>query len=380
MRTVKTTHSWGSRLGDSIKGVLLGLVLFVASFVLLWWNEGRAVEDYRNIAEVRNKAVPISSSTVSPEHEGKAIHLTARAETDAILTDPVFEVSAEALRFRRSVEMYQWREISKSRTRKKVGGGTEKTTEYSYERTWSGDVIRSGRFQEPADHQNPTEMPYQDWQTHADHVGLGAFTMSRQLIRGLRFFEPLHIDRAALPDGAQIVGDKIFIGDSPDNPAVGDIRITFSIVPEDTVSVVAAQNGSKLVPWTTSTGAQYFRIQRGTHTLEAMMVTARKEAQLLAWILRGLGWLLMAVGIGLVLRPLAVVGDVVPFAGNLVGGGIVLVAGLLSAGLSLITISIAWIAVRPMVGVPLLIVAGVLFFLQWKKVRADNALAASAGT
>lgn len=78
------------------------------------------------------------------------------------------------------------------------------------------------------------------------------------------------------------------------------------------------------------------------------------------------------------LKPLSVFGDVIPFLGSLIGGGIAVVAGRVSAALTLITIGIAWIAVRPMIGVPLLVVATVLIFLQWKKGRADKALAEPA--
>ena len=41
--TETTTVSWGSRLGSSLKGVLVGLGLFIAGFPVLFWNEGNTV-------------------------------------------------------------------------------------------------------------------------------------------------------------------------------------------------------------------------------------------------------------------------------------------------------------------------------------------------
>lgn len=38
--TETTTQSWGSRLGDSLKGIIVGIILFIVSFPLLFWNEG----------------------------------------------------------------------------------------------------------------------------------------------------------------------------------------------------------------------------------------------------------------------------------------------------------------------------------------------------
>ena len=41
-----TSESWLSRIGGAIKGVVIGLVLFIAAFPFLFWNEGRAVKRY----------------------------------------------------------------------------------------------------------------------------------------------------------------------------------------------------------------------------------------------------------------------------------------------------------------------------------------------
>ena len=39
--TEVTNDSWFGRLGNAIKGVVFGLLLFVVAFPLLFWNEGR---------------------------------------------------------------------------------------------------------------------------------------------------------------------------------------------------------------------------------------------------------------------------------------------------------------------------------------------------
>ena len=42
--TETTTESWTSRLGGAVKGVVIGLGMFVAAFPLLFWNEGNCVK------------------------------------------------------------------------------------------------------------------------------------------------------------------------------------------------------------------------------------------------------------------------------------------------------------------------------------------------
>jgi len=49
----KSRTRWFSRIGESIKGLLFGGVLFLGSFPLIWWNEGRAVQTYESLQEGR---------------------------------------------------------------------------------------------------------------------------------------------------------------------------------------------------------------------------------------------------------------------------------------------------------------------------------------
>jgi hypothetical protein len=48
---VTTRESWLSRLGKAPAGLVIGLVMVVAAFPLLWWNEGRAVHRARSLQE-----------------------------------------------------------------------------------------------------------------------------------------------------------------------------------------------------------------------------------------------------------------------------------------------------------------------------------------
>ena len=69
------------------------------------------------------------------------------------------------------------------------------------------------------------------------------------------------------------------------------------------------------------------------------------------------GFLAMFLGFVFVLRPLSVVGSVVPFVGSLLGAGTGLVAFLVALALSFTTIALAWLAYRPLLGGALLVVA-----------------------
>jgi hypothetical protein len=109
-----------------------------------------------------------------------------------------------------------------------------------------------------------------------------------------------------------------------------------------------------------------------------MFQTAQDANKMLTWILRGGGWLAMFLGLVLVFRPIAVLGDVVPLFGSLLGVGVGLFAFLVSATLSLITIAIAWITVRPLLGIAMLVLAGGAAYWLIKKSRQKKMQGAPA--
>ncbi|MEF2807339.1 MAG: hypothetical protein U0N16_02830, partial [Desulfovibrio sp.] len=131
--TETTSTSWGSRLGSSFGGIGMGIVLFIAATALLYWNEGRAVRTGDAIAEAQLATVPLPSiSKVDPAFDGKTVYATGRAVTKDVLTDPDFGVKVNAIGLNRKAEFYQWTQQSKSETKKKLGGGEETVTTYTY--------------------------------------------------------------------------------------------------------------------------------------------------------------------------------------------------------------------------------------------------------
>src|SRR5678815_3264055 len=146
--TEVTSQGWVSRLMESIKGVLVGGAFFVGAFPLLVWNEGRAVTTARSLEEGAGVVVSVPADAVARGNEGKLVHVSGQATTTQTLADPEFAVSAPALRLRRTVEVYQWKEHEKSEKRNKLGGGTETVRTYTYSKEWDDDLVNSGSFRE----------------------------------------------------------------------------------------------------------------------------------------------------------------------------------------------------------------------------------------
>jgi hypothetical protein len=376
--TEVTSESWFSRIGGAIKGILVGLVLFVVAFPLLFWNEGRSVRQYKILKEGGGAVVSVSSDNVDAANAGKLIHVTGKASTEATLTDPVFGVTATALKLKRVTEMYQWKESSESHTKKTLGGGTETAKTYTYSKTWSDKLIDSADFKEPTDHQNPGSLPYESTEHIADVVTCGAFTLSAPLVGRINNFESLALgNNTPLPEplqGKAILHDGgFYLGADPTSPKIGDARIKFKIVKSTEVSVMASQVGSTFQPYRTKSSGNIELLQTGVFTADAMIQRAQEENATLSWILRLVGFILMLLGLNMMFRPLSVLADVIPILGDIVGVGTGLISFLLAVVLSLMTIAVAWIVFRPLLGLILIVAATGLTVAIKRKLKPANA-------
>lgn len=372
-----TRKSWGGRLGNALLGVVIGLVMFVVSMPLLWWNEGRSVDRAEALAEGQDRVVAAAAATVDPANEAGLIHISGRAVAGAPLVDTVFGLSAEGLKLRRVVEMYQWIEVKEERTVKEVGGSERTETTYRYHKGWAEGVADSGSFRIREGHVNPPPPPYRTAGFVAERIAIGAFVLSEPFVSEIDRFQTLPVSEtmiagapAEIRNRFQLVGGNLHGGNVAD-PQLGDVRVSFlSVNPQD-ISVIGRQTGDLVEPYETRTG-EIALLQMGRAGAVAMFADARDENTLLTWGLRLGGFILMWLGLSLVLGPIQALADVLPILGDLVGAGVGVVTGLVAFALSFVIIGVAWVAYRPLVGGGLLLVAaaataGVVYFMRARR-------------
>ena len=377
--TEVTNQSYFSRIGGAFKGIIFGGLLFIIAFPLQFWNEGRAVRRIKTLAEGRGAVIAdVSVDSVNQSNDGKLVHMIGRATAEGTLTDQKFAVSVDnALKLQRTVEMYQWHEDVETTSRKKVGGGktTEKT--YSYYKDWSAQAVDSTSFHSRSKSEigngNPP-MPYRSDIQTARPVDLGAFQLNDSLVAMINQYENLNVeDRLeSLPDeirtAAKAHNGGFYIGENPGDPRIGDLRITFSVVNPTNVSIISEQTGATFRPYTAkSVSGSIERLEIGNHGVDEMFKHMEDENTAMTWLLRLAGLVLMAVGIGLILKPLVVLADVIPFLGGIVGAGTWFIAFLLAAFFSFATISIAWVFYRPAWGIALAIIAAIFGYLVYNR-------------
>jgi hypothetical protein len=363
-----TSSSWFGRIGRSITGVFIGLLLIVLMVIGLFWNEGRAVQTARSLAEGAGAVVSVAADGIDPANEGKLVHATGAVTTSAGLSDPDFGISAEGVRLTRHVEMYQWKENSKSETTKKLGGGEETVTTYTYSKAWDDSAIDSSGFKHPDGHRNPP-MEILDRAEQMPDGKLGAFDLDRpviDLIGGDKAL-PLEPGQAQAIDEAyrgtrrvSVVDGRIYLGSNPASPALGDYRISYELAPLGTISVIGRQAGSRFAPYQTEAGDALLMVDAGAVPADKMFAEAVTVNTVITWLLRGVGLLLLAFGFGLLLSPLGVVLDVVPFLGSLARAGTGIVAFFLAVLVGSVTIAVAWFWYRPLLALGIIVVGGVV--------------------
>jgi len=422
--------SWVQRLGSSFRGVVTGLLLFVAGFPILFLNEGRAVDTAKRLKEGAGAVVDVSAENVDPANEGKLVHVSGKADTKDVLSDAAFGVSATALRLMRTVEIYQTVEHSETK-REKRGDKTVETTTYTYSNAWCAKPVDSSQFHDATKRaaNPPAAMPFSDQDQIAANVTLGAFTLSEKHVKRMGekkpFTFPVDFKPPATVPGAQYQNGIVYVpfnmapaaapapaasastGVSPllaaaqaattnvaaavanaaasaivggrsvaVAPVPGDVRVTFKVVLPHDVTVVERQDGDRLSPWAASDGETLSFVRDGRVPAAKIFADAQSSNVKLTWLLRIVGFFVMFFGLKKVLGPISTLVDVIPIVNGIVDLGTSLVAGLVSFACALLTIGVAWLFYRPLIGIPL--VAGGVALLVMTYLKKKKAAAAAA--
>jgi hypothetical protein len=159
---------------------------------------------------------------------------------------------------------------------------------------------------------------------------------------------------------------------------VGDIRVSFSISRPGPLSVVAQQQGSTLVAYSAKTGGSIALLETGILNSQEMFTMAQDRNKMLAWVIRGGGFMLLVMGFSIILKPLAVIADVLPFVGRLVSAGTGVVAFLLAGIVWTLTVGFAWIFYRPILGIAIFVVTFLLIFFVFKKMKQSRSAVAGS--
>lgn len=352
-----TKTGWLSRIGGSLVGFLLGLILILASIAALVWNEHRAVQALNALERGLGATVTISSSSIEEKNDQRLVYLTGALTSAKTAVDPATGFSVKnALRLQREVMMYQWVEQVSEKNTNQVGGTQITEKVYDYTQAWVSAPQQSQRFKVPVGHQNPP-MPLQSDVFDASPIKIGAFTLDSTLVEKIDHFEAV-VDLGPAPPGYQLSANTFYRGKDPAQPEIGDVRITYRAALTTDYSIVAKQSKNVLVPYRDSeSGYVIALVEAGQLSLQKMFAEQSDTENLLTWMLRLGGLLFVFMGLRLLFGPIEMLAAVVPFLQSIVGFSAGVIAFLLAIPITLITIALAWIYVRPLLGLGLVLLS-----------------------
>lgn len=377
-------------VGKGCCSFLLGPAMLLGAIYMIFWNEGNYIKTAHALDELRPLVQHVEdTATPSPELEGKPVHIQGTATTPDILRDESYGIEANAISLSRSVEFLQWEEDKKQRpandTKPRTMSGSDyhysrdENWVYSYHRRWVKRPIISSSFYDVR-YRNLNCVYYQENNHNflAQNVFIGGYTLHEGQIKRISatraVVNPAQVP-LALQSRAALNGKYLHIGRgregntyylvNPQEPAVGDARISWSIIgPSQPVSLIAVQRGNSFVPYTASNGISIDLLYTDTLSAEQCLDEADSANLLTLWMLRMGGWLIMWGGFGCMLIPLA---NLTPVCHKLAQGGDIVISLLLGTMLSLLVMAIAWFFYRPILAASLLAALCGLTWLLIKK-------------
>lgn len=183
------------------------------------------------LEELEKNCISIpSSQPVDPQNDGRVIYVSGLITTDERLHDETFDLKGiHAVKFGRIVEMYQWRAYN---------AGTKESPDLKYRKVWSSDARPSS-----GDHLNP---PFKISNKHleAKNVMIGKLPISSELLS----LAPVTSYEFATRYQNPMIAERIFLkGEEPENPEIGDHRVSFYILRSHVgVSAIARQENGIL--------------------------------------------------------------------------------------------------------------------------------------
>ena len=416
--SVTSHNSYWSRVGNSFKAILWGIVLVWISIWLLAWNEKNYVEQKAALKEWASIVQEATVDQINPELEWNEIHVSWQTSSDAeALKDNVFWVVTDDLKLKRSVEMYQWYEEEHEECHDNYWWSEDCTTTYTYDTKWSKEAISSSRFYQTSNHENPSIWEYESNERVKEPITLWAYTLTTVFVNQLMDYKTINLSEqeivvpekyklttgqpsqtnepttvednnnsylywdsqentstVASNERFHINGNQIYIWLDPTKPAVWDLRITFSSVKPYTVSIVWKQMGNELTSYKVSNWRNINLLSQGNVSAEDMFLEAQKENKIMTWIIRLIGLLLMYCGFASMFKFIETIAKVIPFLANIIW----VWTGIIALGLTLIiwfvTIWIAWLVVRPIIWICCLVVAagGIFLLSKSKKTKKED--------
>ncbi|MBQ4367222.1 MAG: TMEM43 family protein [Muribaculaceae bacterium] len=363
-------------------GKAIGFPLLLAGILLLIWNEHHTLHVGRLLVECRQKLVSVpDTSRIDPANEGMLLFMNAWARQGDDVQDPFFAVRGRYMVLERHVEYHQWKESSHMEHYTDANGDRATRTIYDYERVWSDELIDNHNFQGNAEytHDNTPLTKIEPLKVYSRGAMFGPYFIHPELMDSLpriaedqNCIDPTAPQFVAALDStthhgkvkSHVFNDTIYYGDIPESPLVGDVRVVFRYYRPCHIWALAQAHGDSIRPFVSSEGywQTFARFSGAEFEPEEAIEFEVWGQNLLTWMLRVMGWLMLVFGIKKILDIVVGLLRGVPVVGALLSATAFVISLVLGTFLALLVIGLAFVFLRPWLGVGILCGLGVLWF------------------
>ncbi len=308
--TTVTEKSALSQIGSSFKGMLVGFICFIVSFVVLWCGATR-IDWSREF----KGAVPADEASGD-----EAAYVTGTPVADEI--GDTYLSRGKYLKISKTPEVYAYveRTESKSETRKEGVWRMEVTktkTTYSYVLEWTTNPKSISSFNQKF------------WNRFARNRRISPKISNPTLTeKSDTIYTPkctvngysIDVSNVSFMGGSQDL-DFVYVRGSKGSPRLGDMRIRYSVTPSDIKYTFAGSvSGKKMDAYYRSDDDYKFAAIPGEFKdlLKALKQSYKTTGMIYFWG----GFLLMAIGLVLLAGPVTTLLEFIPFLGGL-GSGVI---------------------------------------------------------
>jgi|GEM_PF-2648339 len=359
-----STRDQLTRFAKSLRGVLTGIVLFALSLPILFLNESTVAQKHSDVQKgLRN--VKSAEPVVNEYLENKIVHISGVTTAQGNIIDKTFSIDYDGLKLKRIVEMLQWEEVSSLDENEKPSKDAQENASFVYSKIWSDTIINSTQFNDIENYTNPNIFSLQGKELPANDIKLGSLKLSRGSIKDLSNYESVTIGQIGASNDAYTVVEQstmLYNGKDYANPQVGDLRVHFEVIPEQTYTIVGEYEKGTLYPYV-GNNQTLSLIESGEVSREEMFIDVERTNHAISWIMRLLGTLMMFAGLWLMFGPITSLAALIPMLGRVTRDATALFIVITTAVFVFGILTLAWALYQPAIGLPLLLVALLAFIL-----------------
>ncbi len=347
---------------SSITTILLGFLMFIASFFVIFFNEGG-----ENISDIVQDSIELDVSNINNLETNKAfVSLTAKLESNEKIGD-LFLKKGNYLLVNRIVETYKT-EIDEDEDENKHDEIDEYKINNRIKNKWiknSEDINNLKNYYQKKELNSTTQI--------AKNISITEYSINTENLDLPKAIDLILTEKNIKQTDSIILLNKkyLFKGlGTLQNPKIGDIRIHYEVIksPSELVTIfgeIDRNNKTIFSYYDASSDKNIYKILRGDRNIA--IETLKDEDIAVSWIFRFLGFAIMWGGLLVLVSPITRILEVIPFVGSFGSIGIMIITGILSLILSIISILLSIILHNIIILISFIIIAIILFTLYIRK-------------